>query len=130
MARSPLQIGLVVLGVVQLAQGAWMVLDPGSFFDAVGPFGTRNDHYVRDMATPTLALGVTALLAAPRPSWRLPVLTFSALFLGLHGVNHLADIGEADPEAVGVTDFVTLALGAAALAWLAVLARRDEGAVR
>ncbi len=103
-----------------------MVVSPGTFFDAIGPFGERNDHYIRDMGTAVLALGTVALLAVRRPSWRLPVLAFAAVWFGLHALNHLADIGEADPEAVGVGDFVSLTALTAGLAWLAVLAHRED----
>lgn len=99
---------LTVLGVIQIALGAWMAAAPRSFFDAVGPFGAYNDHYVRDAASFTLALGVVALLGARRPSWRPAVLAFATLQLGLHAVNHVVDIGDADPRAAGIADAVSL----------------------
>jgi len=114
----------MILGVSQLALGLWMAISPGSFYDALGPFGDRNDHYLADVATFCLALGAVALVAARRPAWRLPVLAFAAIQYTLHAVNHLVDIGEGDPAWIGPFDFVTLALTAAGLAWLAEVARR------
>ena len=128
MQRSVVVPALVVLGVLQLVQGAWMVIDPGSFFDVLGPFGERNDHYIRDNATFSLAIGVTALLAVGRPPWRVPVLFATALWFALHAINHLADIGEADPEAVGVADFVSLTVIGAGLAWLVLRAQQEDRA--
>ena len=107
---SVVPLGLRALGAFMLAQGAWMVISPGTFFDVLGPFGERNDHYLRDVASWALALGVLAFVAASRPSWRLPVLAVAALQSGLHAVNHVADAGEADPGWVGVFDAVSLAL--------------------
>ncbi|WP_205697156.1 hypothetical protein [Conexibacter sp. SYSU D00693] len=125
---SPVATGLLALGVLQLLQGLWMAVDPGSFFDTLGAFGARNDHYVRDAATPTLALGGVALAAVSRPSWRAPVLAFAALWFGLHAVNHLADVSDANADGVGPLDLVLLAGLTAGLAWLAALARREEPA--
>ncbi len=122
--RRALPAVLLILGVSQLALGLWMVISPGSFYDALGPFGERNDHYLADVATFYLALGAAALVAARTPGWRLPVLGFAAIQYTLHAVNHLVDIGEADPGWVGPFDFVTLALSAAGLAWLTEVARR------
>jgi len=42
----------------------------------------------------------------------------------LHSINHLVDIGEAEPERLGPTNFVLLALGAALLGWMFVAATR------
>jgi hypothetical protein len=113
-------IGLRTYGALQLAQGAWMVVDPGSFFDVVGPFGARNDHYTRDAATWSIALGVVLCLVAARGTRgaRAAVLLLAALQAGLHTVNHIADAGIADPGWVGVFDAVSL--GAITLALLAL----------
>jgi hypothetical protein len=45
-----------------------MALAPASFDAWVAPFGVRNEHLLRDLATVSLALGVAALLAATRPT--------------------------------------------------------------
>jgi hypothetical protein len=56
------------------------------------------------------------------------VLGYALLHFAFHGLNHLVDIGDADPESVGVADFVSLALGALLLAWLLARAVREERA--
>ncbi len=101
----------------QLGLGVWQALSPGTFFDALADFGARNDHFLRDISTMYLALGVVLVVAINRPSWRVPVLAFAALQYGLHSINHLIDIGDADPGWIGPFDFVTLALTALALAF-------------
>jgi hypothetical protein len=111
---------LLLLGIYQVALAGWMVIDPGSFFDNVGPFGSQNDHYIRDNATFTLAAGVVSLVAARRQAWRLPVLAFLSVQFVTHALNHLVDIDEADPKAVGVFDFVALTVIASLIVWLFV----------
>jgi hypothetical protein len=105
-----------------------MAIAPGTFFEEIGNFGVRNDHYIGDLASVNLAIGAGLVIAAQRPSWRVPVLWVAALWYALHALNHLADIGEADTELRGVVTTVLLAAGAAALGWLAVQAGRGEPA--
>jgi hypothetical protein len=108
---------LGVLGVVEIALGAWMVLAPHSFFDTLGAFGPYNEHYVRDAATFTLALGIVALLAVPRRSWWPAALALGAAQFALHAVNHVVDAGQADKLAAGIFDAVSLAVVALVLGW-------------
>jgi hypothetical protein len=117
---------LYILGASQLALAAWMIVSPGSFFDAVAGFGVQNNHYIRDNATFPLAIGVGLLIAAGRPSWRFPVLVVAAVWYLAHAVNHLVDIGESDPDWVGPADFVVILVSGLALLWLALVAARSD----
>jgi hypothetical protein len=119
------QGGLLVFASYHLALAAWMAVSPHSFFTAVGPFGVRNDHYIRDTATFEAALGVGLLIALRRPAWRVPVLGVVALQFALHSLNHLVDIGAARPEWTGYFDFFSLAVSSALLLWLLALARQS-----
>ena len=101
---------LLALGLTQLGLGAFMALAPGTFFDTIADYGTRNDHYLRDLATSYLALGVVLMVASDRRSWRAPVLAFAVIQYGLHTLNHLLDIGDADPGWIGPFNFVSLAV--------------------
>jgi hypothetical protein len=125
--RDITALALRLLAALQLAQGALMVLAPRTFFDQIGPFGAYNDHYIRDAATWSLALGVVFLVAAARPRWRPPVLLFAAVQFGLHTLNHLVDIGDAAKTGVGVFDFVSL--GALTALFVVLLRRttKEEG---
>jgi len=118
--------GLTVLGALQLATGLALVLVPGIFYDAVAAFGARNDHFLRDYGTYYLASGVALLLAAKRPSWRVPVLFLVTAQYALHTLNHLLDIGDSDPAWLGPFDFITLAGLTAVLGYfLHVTAKRQ-----
>lgn len=119
---------VLALGAVQLALGVWMAAAPRSFFDVIGGFGAFNGHYVRDVSTFYLALGIALVLAWRRPAWRVPVLWVAVLEYGFHVVNHLVDVGDASPSWVGPFDAVTLALGAGAFAaLLGAMRRRTAG---
>lgn len=112
-----------------VALGAWQLISPGSFFDAIGPFGHSNEHYTRDVGTFTLALGVAFGIAYVRPGWRLGVVGYALFQYAFHAINHLADIGDADPDYMGPIDFALIALTAVVLGWmLRELLRRGRGA--
>lgn len=97
---------LGAVGVYSIVLSIFMAVAPGSFFDNLGPFGSRNDHYTRDTATFMFAMGAGCVLAVRREQWRLPMLVITALQFWLHAINHLIDIREADPEVLGPIDFV------------------------
>jgi hypothetical protein len=122
-------VGLLVFGVYQIALGLFMVVAPGTFFDELAAFGTRNDHYIHDLATFELPLGVLFLVAALRPSWRIPALAFGVLHWALHAVSHLLDIGDADPDWLGPFDFIAITIGTALLGWLLWRAVEDARAM-
>jgi hypothetical protein len=118
------QILLAVFAVGQLVIGLLLWLTPGFFFEEIGPYGVRNDHYMGDLATWYLALGAVALVAVRRPAWRLPVLVLAFVQYALHSVNHLIDVGEADPEWLGPANLASLVLTCVLLGWM-VQAQRD-----
>jgi hypothetical protein len=117
---------LVIFAVVQIVLGLLLWLAPGFFYDEIGPYGTRNDHYMGDLATWYLALGGVALASVGRVSWRLPVLVLAFAQYALHSFNHLLDIGEADPSWLGPGNFVSLVLATALLAWMLQSERQAE----
>lgn len=127
----PVRSGVVTVGVAafaayHLALAALMVFAPHFFFDKIGPFGSRNDHYIRDTATFNAALGAAFVVAVWRPSWRVPVLALTALQFALHSINHLVDINAAHPEWIGYFDFFSLLAATVLLMWLCRVALSDE----
>ena len=113
--------------MINILTGLFAAIDPQGFYDTVGPFPPYNDHYIRDAAAAMQgSLGVAMAIAVFRRSWRIGVLGYAVLHFAFHSINHLVDVGDAEPESVGVVDLVALALGAAVLGWLLVRAMREE----
>jgi hypothetical protein len=114
---------LLVFAGAQLALGLGLWLAPTAFYDHVGPYGPRNDHYMADLATFYIALAAAAFVAALRPAWRVPVLALAIVQYALHTLNHLIDIGNADPSWLGPANFISLLLTTALLVGLLRVAR-------
>jgi hypothetical protein len=115
---------LLVAAAYHLVLGAFMFFVPGGFYDTLGKFPPRNDHYTKDVATFYIALGVVFYISVRRRSWRTPLLVFSALEYALHAINHLVDVGNATSALTGWFDFFALALIALLFAALASFAWR------
>jgi uncharacterized protein DUF4345 len=118
-------VGLIVFGLYQVGIALYIVVAPGSFFETLGPFGVRSDHYLHDVAAFQAATGLLMLLAVRRPRWRVPTLAVALISFGLHAVSHLVDINEARPQLVGVLEFIGLAVATAIIGWLLVRAARE-----
>ena len=118
MHRIALRPLLALLGAYHLLLGVAMVAAPRTFFDDVATYGAFNDHYIRDVATFYLALGVVMLVAVAKASWQTPLLAFATLQYVLHVLNHLWDISDTDPGWLGPANAAALALIAALLFWL------------
>ena len=123
-------IGLVVFSLINVVLAVLLAFAPHAFFKDVGPYGVRNDHYMRDLATFYGALGIVGLVAYRRVSWRTPVRWLLALEYSLHAINHLADVGDAHPHWLGPANLASLAIAAAALVWLARESTRTQEAPR
>lgn len=119
---------LLVFGAAQIVLGLLLWLTPGFFYDSIGPYGPRNDHYMGDVATWYLALGAVALVAARREAWRVPVLALAFVQYVLHSLNHLIDVGEADPGWLGPANLASLVLTTVLLGWMLQSARQEAGA--
>jgi hypothetical protein len=117
---------LIVFALSQIVVGVLLWVTPGFFYDEIGPYGPRNDHYMGDLATWYLALGGLVLASVRQVSWRVPVLALAFAQNTLHAVNHLLDVNEADPSWLGPFNLITLALVSAMLAWM--LTRENRAA--
>jgi hypothetical protein len=118
---------LIAFGVGQLILGLLLWLTPGFFYDEIGPYPPRNDHYMGDVATFYLALGAVALASVTRERWRIPVLVLALVQYALHSLNHLIDIGGAEPSWLGPANFASLVLTTILLGWMLT---RERDAVR
>jgi hypothetical protein len=85
------EVALIVFGVYALGIGLFMMFFPGTFFDTLGTFGVRNDHYIFDNATFEIPQGLLLLAAVRRVSWRVPALAFATVHWALHAISHIVD---------------------------------------
>jgi hypothetical protein len=95
------EVILIVFGAYSVALGLFMFVAPGTFFDTLGTFGVRNDHYIFDNASFEFPLGLMLLAALRWPSWRVPALAFATVHWGLHALSHIIDPHHAAGESVG-----------------------------
>jgi hypothetical protein len=121
-----MRVGLVSIGLTQIAIGLWLAIDPDSFVDTLADFGPADSHFLRDLATFQLGIGIALLAAVPRRSWRAPVLFAALAQTALHTINHLVDIGETDPGWQGPVNFVALLGLTIALAGLMLAAAEEQ----
>jgi hypothetical protein len=107
---------LVVFGIYSIALGLFMILSPGVFFDTLGAFGARNDHYTFDNASFELPLGLLLLAAVRWRAWRVPSLAFATAHWGLHALSHILDTNHRVGAWVGYLEFAGLAVSTVLLA--------------
>jgi hypothetical protein len=124
MKEPQLRTVLMVAALYHLALGAFMALAPGAFYDSLGKFPPENHHYIKDVSTFYIALGVVFFVSVRRRSWRTPVLVFATLEYAIHAINHLVDVNDASSDFTGWFDFFSLALIAVILAALTSIAWR------
>jgi hypothetical protein len=118
MSERFVPVGLLILGVVQVATGVVMLIDPGFFYDQIASFAPENEHFIRDIGTFTGAFGLALLWSVRTPSWRLPLLAFGLVQYALHTVNHLVDIDATATDSHGPVNFVAIAIGTGFLLFL------------
>lgn len=94
-ARDPWRWALLVLGGANLANAAWMLAAPASWYArlpaAVPDTGPFNAHFVRDIGSAFAVVGCALVAGALRPALRVPALALSALFYVLHALVHVTD---------------------------------------
>jgi hypothetical protein len=125
-SEQTLRISVAAVAAVNLAIGLWAGIAPSSFYDQIATYGAENGHFLGDIASAYLGIGIALAIAVSRPSWRVPALAATALFWAIHALNHLGDVDEASSDAKGVTDTILIALGAAAIGYLAWAASRGQ----
>ena len=73
-----------------------MAVSPTNFYESIATFGADNDHFIRDLSTYNIAMGLALLVSVVKMSWRVPILFLVAVQYLLHALNHLLDINDAD----------------------------------
>jgi Na+/H+-dicarboxylate symporter len=124
MNEARLRTVLMVVAVYHLLLGALMIFAPGAFYDSLGKFPPKNEHYIKDVSTFYIAMGVVVFISVRRRSWRVPVLVFITLEYAIHTLNHLVDVGKAGSDFTGWFDFFALAAATVILAAITTVAWR------
>jgi len=128
MSGGALRGVLYFLAAYHLATGLLALIAPGTFFEEIGNYAPENLHYVGDVGAFQLAAGFGLLMAAKRPSWRVPMLMVGAVWYGAHAINHAFDTDEARSDARGIFDTLALAFAALGSLYLARVADRFQRA--
>src|SRR6476620_9220086 len=122
-------VTLIVFGLYAVGLGLFMLFFPGAFFDTIGTFGTRNDHYIFDNATFEIPQGLLLLAAVRREAWRVPALAFATVHWALHSISHVVDPYHGAGDAIGWLEAGGLAATKVILAFAlraSVAAQRNE----
>lgn len=115
---------LLVVAISQLVPGVLAILAPEVFYEQLGPYPPRNDHFIRDLGSWQIALGLAALAAWRMPPLRVPVLGVLAVQYTLHAVSHLIDVDRSDPSWNGPVVLALQVLGALVLTAVLIKERR------
>jgi hypothetical protein len=121
------EVVLAVFGTYSVVLGLFMLVAPGTFFDSLGAFGVRNDHYIFDNASFELPLGLLMFGALRRPQWRVPTLAFATVHWALHALSHLVDTHHAAGSWVGWVEAAGLVFTTVLLAIALRVSVSDEG---
>ncbi len=85
-----------IIGVLNLANGIWMLLGPAHWYAhlpaGVPDTGPFNAHFVRDIGAAFTTIGLTFCAAANRPQYRRVVVAGAATFFVLHALVHVTDM--------------------------------------
>ena len=114
----------LVVAASQLIPGILALVAPAAFYDAFASFPPENSHFIRDVGSWQVALGLVALLAWRRPAFRAPILAILAIQYGLHLISHVVDVNASDPSWHGPFGLAAEALGTVVLTVLAVREHR------
>ena len=124
-------LGLALaLALAAGANGAFMLISPGGWYEAVpgvtttGPF---NQHFIRDIGLIFLLLGLTLLIGVRRPQVRTLLWTITAVWLSGHAVFHLWEVAVGICSASALSrDFPAVSLPAILTGLLALWSWRQD----
>ena len=93
--KDPWAIVLGLFAVSNLANAAWMLVDPPHWYmnlpANIPGSGPLNEHFVRDIGCIFGLIGVALAIAVFRPTARLPALLIASGFYGAHAGVHVLD---------------------------------------
>ncbi len=119
---SFVRAAVVAGGVLYVFTGAALLFAPEWFFQNIGTFPPFNRHYLGDVGSFLLPLGLVLLWAARNPSEHWLLIGFAALGSLVHALNHTYDDLTGGAPTLGQT--IPLYIVAIALILATVWARR------
>lgn len=126
-ARFALRPLMLVLGGYHLALGIVLAVAPRDFYDTIAGYPPYNAHFLRDVASFYLALGVATLIASARETWRVPILAFTLVQYAFHVINHIVDVTDSEPGWHGPANVGSLVVVGVLVWWLYRLAQERAG---
>jgi hypothetical protein len=114
-------------GILYVFVGLALLFAPAWFLENVGPFPPLNRHYMGDLGSFTLPMGIGLVLASANPARHLGLILVVLGGSLFHIINHVYDavIGH-EPIAHWLTDPGALIPFAAALLWAAWMLHKNE----
>lgn len=109
---------LLISGLTQLIVGVWAFVAPDSFYDVVATYPPSNDHFLKDIGSWNVALGLATLHAARTPSWQKGMCGVLAVLYTLHAVSHGIDLDQGEPRSASVATLVSQIVAAVIFAAL------------
>ena len=113
------KLATLIVGAFYLVTGAWIFVQPHSFFDALAIFRPYSRHFLHDAGAFEIGLGVTVLLALRWSDALVVVLTGIAVGSWLHVVSHAIDHNIGGRPATDIPGLILIA----ALATVGAVAR-------
>ncbi len=108
---------VLVVGLLYFVIGLALLLEPEWFFANVGNFAPYNRHYLGDLGSFLLPLGVGLTLASQDPVRHRMLITIGVAGSIIHALNHLYDASLGDSAAFWVTDTLPLLILAGVFLW-------------
>lgn len=115
------QLWCAVIGGSFALQGLWAFVSPRGFYDALAVFEPFNHHFIRDIGSMEMGIGIAAIVAARRAGGLVVGLTALAAFQVLHVLSHVIDRDDGGRPAF---DIAALGLAAALTVGALVFAAR------
>jgi hypothetical protein len=113
----------LLCGAYYALAGGLLFFAPRVFFEHVFPVGSFNQHYMTDLGSFLLPLGIALILASRRPGQFAGIIAVAAAASMLHSISHLREGFHSVRD--GVANF---SLALVALGLFALLLRKGEKA--
>jgi len=122
---------LIVFGLISILNGVWMLAFPYHWYwnlpAAVPDTGPFNQHFVRDIGSAFLTVGVALVWASIQVQYAFPLVSLAALFSVLHACVHIIDmISGRMPAHHWLLDLPGIYFPAALLIYLTMKTRRHK----